>query len=129
MTTTRKKKTTKTKKVEAVVENNIIEEVQEPELPPIPKHVIVQIEKRLATKDRVDRVGQLGFSDKRNAVTVAPHYAYQNELNNFAGIGYTIDGIDFPPNTRDWWDNLPNSDIIPSSWIIDFNQKLVMDEV
>ena len=134
MTTIKKKRTTKprSKKVEAVVDHDghdIFEEIKEPEVHAIPQLTIIQIEKRLATKDKIDRVGQLGFSEKQNRVTVAPSYAYQNELQNFAGIGYTIDGIDFPPYTRDWWDNLPNSGIIPSSWIMDFNKKMAMDEI
>jgi len=134
MTTTKKKRTTKprTKKVEAVVDHDghdIVEEIKEPEVPAIPKHTIIYIEKRLATKDKIDPVGQLGFSEKQNRVTIAPTYAYQNELQNFAGTGYTIDGIDFPPYTRDWWENLPNSGIIPSTWRLDFNKKMVMDEI
>ena len=126
MTTAKKKRTTKPKikKVEVVVE-----EVQEPEPPPTPKQFQVQIYKTEATKDKTHIIGYLAFSEQQQKVIFGGTPASANEISNFVSLSYYIDGILFSPSTRDWWDNLSKSSIIPSSWTVDFNQQTVMDEI
>ena len=54
---------------------------------------------------------------------------FQNEVSDFVNLSYYINGILFSPFTKDWWDNLSKSSIIPSSWTIDFNTQTVLDEI
>ena len=126
MTTAKKKRTTKPKikKVEEVVE-----EVQEPELPPIPKQYMIQLYKTAATRDRTSNIGYIGFSEKKQTVTFGGVSGFQNEVSDFVNLSYYINGILFSPFTKDWWDNLSKSSIIPSSWTIDFNTQTVLDEI
>ena len=126
MTTTRKKKTTKPKvKKEEVV----VEEVQEPELPPVFKQFMVKVYKTAATRDRITNIGYIGFSEKEQTVVFGCAPAFQNEVKDVVNRSYHIDGVMFASLTRDWWDNLSKSSIIPSSWTMDLDNQVVLDEI
>ena len=112
MTTTKKKRTTKprTKKVEAVVDHDghdVVEEVVEPEAPSVPHLHTIKIYKRSATGKPVVVVGYASYSEKREQTFATP--PTNDDLVRLVSSGYMIKGIHYIAHTKEWILNLPNA--------------------
>ena len=110
--TTRKKKTTRTKKVEAVVDydgHDVVEEVVEPEAPPVPHLHTMKIYQKsgIGKPDRF--VGRAHFSEKREQMFANP--PTDDDLVRIVSSGYQAKGIKYSAHTKEWIVNLPNAEL------------------
>ena len=105
--TTRKKKTTRTKKVEAVVDydgHDVVEEIKEPKVPHIHTMKIYQ-KSGIGKPDRF--VGRAHFSEKREQMFANP--PTDDDLVRIVSSGYMAKGIQYRAHTKEWIVNLPDA--------------------
>ena len=106
--TTRKRKTTK--KVAAVVDldgHYVVEEVVEPEAPPVPHLHTIKLYKRSSTGKPEVVVGYAAYSEKREQTFASP--PTNDDLVRLVSSGYMIKGIHYIAHTKEWILNLPNA--------------------
>ena len=108
--TTSKKKTTRTKKVEAVVDydgHDVVEEVVEPEAPPVPHLHSIKLYKRSTTGKPVEVVGYVHYSEKRGQAFASP--LTNDDLVRLVSSGYQVNGVKYSSHTKEWILNLQNA--------------------
>jgi len=123
--TTRKRKTTKTKKVEAVVDydgHDVVEEIKEPKVAPVPHLYTMKIYQKSGIGKPDAFIGRVHFSEKREHVFANP--VTNDDLIRIVSSGYQAKGITYSAHTKDWILNLQDA-VLPDLMYADPDSYII----